>query len=48
MSPMQSIRSQPRVFWLLLACGVVWMQAGKISDFFQGVLDGFAAARSNY
>jgi hypothetical protein len=44
-NPMQWIRSQPRVVWLLLACGLVWMQAANISDFFQGVLDGFAAAQ---
>jgi hypothetical protein len=44
---MRWIRSQPRVVWLLLACGLVWMQADNISDFFNGVLDGSAAARSN-
>jgi hypothetical protein len=37
-NPMQWIRSQPRA--------AAWMQAGNIGDFFQGVLDGFAAARS--
>ena len=48
MNPMQWIRSQPRVLWLLLACSLVWMQAGNIGDFFQGVLDGFAAAQPNH
>ena len=45
-NPVQWLQAQQRAVWWLLACGLMWMQAGNIRDFLQGAMDGFGAAQS--